>query len=247
MKGANSILKVKPCNDYSMEQLKTVFEQNYCGCRVDLENIRTVPHGGYNSELTLVDVVVSDSLDGAITTVSALVKTLNDKNKKSGLAFRCHWTRFMTREVVFYTKILPSIFQDNFGKYCQALIINAQNLHNCIFIGNETLSKIVPKCFFGFTNHSSSNRYTSCCIPWISSVSKSDEAGILVLEDLTKREGQHITSLNKNEYLDYDHVQVALVSLAHIHGCAWRWFNINKANRHQSRFVLESKFLMKYV
>ena len=116
MKGSSSILKVKPCQDTSMEQLKTVFEQNYCGCLVDLENIRPVPHGGYNSELTLVDVVITASLDtGATTTVSALIKTLNDKNKKSGLAFRCHWTRFMTREVVFYTKILPSIFQDNFG------------------------------------------------------------------------------------------------------------------------------------
>ena len=82
MRGVSSILKVKPCLDVSMEQLKTVFEQNYCGCLVDLENIWPVPHGGYNSELTLVDVVATDSLDGATTTVSALVKTLNDKNKK---------------------------------------------------------------------------------------------------------------------------------------------------------------------
>ena len=67
------------------------------------------------------------------------------------------------------------------------------------------------------------------------SINKSDESGILVLEDLTKREGKHITSVNKNDLLDYEHVQVALVSLAHIHGSAWRWFNINKANRGQSR------------
>ena len=73
------------------------------------------------------------------------------------------------------------------------------------------------------------------------SFSKSDESGVLVLEDVTKREGKHITSVNKNDLLDYDHVQVALNSLAHIHGSAWRWFNINKADRHQSRLVGDAK------
>ena len=40
--------------------------------------------------------------------VGVMIKTQGDKTKGLG---RCRHTRFMTREVVFYTKILPAIMR----------------------------------------------------------------------------------------------------------------------------------------
>ena len=58
-------------------------------------------------------------------------------------------------------------------------------------------------------------------------LSDSEEVGggLLVLEDLTKRPDQLIRRLEKNCLMDFPQVSTALASLAHFHGCSWRWVN----------------------
>ena len=93
---------------------------------------------------------------------------------------------------------------------------------------DATLEKIIPKCYYGHASQfASCNKLLSCCLPWLKDNSrKGEEGGMLVLEDLTRRGG--VAGVNKNSLLTYDHVEAALVSLAHLHGAAWQWTHFNK-------------------
>ena len=69
-----------------------------------------VPQTGLNSDLMSVEVrIMGDTEETeAGVRVCVMVKTQSSKTKGLG---RCRHTRFMTREVVFYTKILPAIIK----------------------------------------------------------------------------------------------------------------------------------------
>ena len=90
---------------------------------------------------------------------------------------------------------------------------------------------MVPKCYFGFSKQleRSKKRTVTDIFSWFPLFCLSDgqEAGggMLVLEDLTKRPGQLILRLEKNCLMDFPQVSAALTSLAHFHGCSWRWVN----------------------
>ena len=103
-------LQVRPCEEPGFAQLRSVFTAQYPGCQVRLEDKRHLPHTGLNSDLVSVEVrVTGDTEDTeAEVKVGVMIKTQGEKTKGLG---RCRHTRFMTREVVFYTKILPAIMR----------------------------------------------------------------------------------------------------------------------------------------
>ena len=103
-------LQVRPCEEPGLAQLRSVFTAHYSGCEVRLENTRRLPHTGLNSDLVSVEVRVTGDTEEteAEVRVGVMIKTQGDKTKGLG---RCRHTRFMTREVVFYTKILPAIIR----------------------------------------------------------------------------------------------------------------------------------------
>ena len=106
-------LQVRPCEEAGLGQVRSVFQSQHAGCRVDLENVRRVPHAGLNSDLVSVEVpVTEDEGRGEGIRVGAIIKTQGGQSQGLG---RCRHTRFMTREVVFYTKILPAMMESNTG------------------------------------------------------------------------------------------------------------------------------------
>ena len=92
------IINVQPVEDQTVEQLKSIFHQHYKGCQIDIDNIRDFEHTGFNSELRLVDVIIKEN--GRKTKVMALIKTTEKKRMKKCI---CRLTRYMMREVLFYT------------------------------------------------------------------------------------------------------------------------------------------------
>ena len=58
---------------------------------------------------------------------------------------------------------------------------------------------------------------------------------MLVLEDVTRRTQSLIRGPGTTDQLDYEHVRVALISLAHYHGAAWRWLSVNKNEKMITR------------
>ena len=105
------VVRVKPYQHTPLEDLRTVFRLHYSGCGVELDNIRDFPHTGHNSDIKLVDVVIRDSEISHSHTVTAIIKTINLTARHRLVG--CQLTRFLTREVVFYTKIFPSILSQN--------------------------------------------------------------------------------------------------------------------------------------
>ena len=73
-----------------------------------LEDTRRIPHTGLNSDLMSVEVRITGETEEEEVRVGVMVKTQGGETKGLG---RCRHTRFMTREVVFYTKILPAIMR----------------------------------------------------------------------------------------------------------------------------------------
>ena len=110
MKVTTNFVQVKPYQHPFLEEIRSIFQENYFGCKIDLENIRHFPHTGFRSELTCVDVVVTGN-DGSTTVVSSIVKTMKPKNRAAPtrLILKCCHTRFLSREVAFYTTLLPQI------------------------------------------------------------------------------------------------------------------------------------------
>ena len=96
------VVVVQPYQHSAVEQLKTVFRLHYADCGVELANIRDFPHHGQNSDMKLVELVRTDLQTSNSKTVSAIIKTSNltDRHRLVG----CHLNRFLTREIVFYTK-----------------------------------------------------------------------------------------------------------------------------------------------
>ena len=69
-----NVLQVKPYENSSIERLKSVFQESYFGCKIDFENVTFVSHGGYNSELSKLDVVVSTGESKVKKIVHVVVK-----------------------------------------------------------------------------------------------------------------------------------------------------------------------------
>ena len=206
-----NFVKVRPFNDSCLEELRSVFHEKYQGCRVDLENINNVTQHQGESRLMRLDVVIRNDVEGCVSKVGVFVKTLDDEDEGSKRSFNCQFTRFMAREVLFYTKLFPSIIKDN--------------------LCNKRLQQIIPKCFFANSDDfcvSVSTKIFGCCLPAIfCSKKKCVETGTIVLEDLSKKYN-NIKNVDKNELLNKDHLESALTSLAHFHGASWRWVYKNK-------------------
>ena len=117
MKVATNIVQVKPYQHPFLEEIRSVFKENYFGCKIDLENVRHLPHSGFRSELTCVDVVVTGH-HGTTSVVSSIVKTMKTKNRAAPtrLLLKCCHTRFLSREVAFYTTFLPQIAKLQVGR-----------------------------------------------------------------------------------------------------------------------------------
>ena len=96
------VVVVQPYQHSAVEKLKSVFRLHYADCGVELVNITDFPHSGQNSDMKLVDLVRTDLQTSNTNTVSAIIKTSNltDRHHLVG----CHLSRFLAREVVFYTK-----------------------------------------------------------------------------------------------------------------------------------------------
>ena len=109
------LVTVRPYQDSLLENLRTVLSRHYTHCGI--ENVRDFPHGGQNSDIKLVDLVIRDK--DISHTVTALVKTVNLTG--SHRLVGCQLTRFMTREVLFYTEIFPSILRDSPGEDAERL------------------------------------------------------------------------------------------------------------------------------
>ena len=75
-----------------------------------LDDTHHVPHTGLNSDLMSVEVRIMGDTEETETGVRVCVMVKTQGSKTKGLG-RCRHTRFMTREVVFYTKILPAIIK----------------------------------------------------------------------------------------------------------------------------------------
>ena len=215
-----------PYQHSALDQLRSLLRLHYTGCGIDLINIRDFPHGGQNSDVKLVDVVIREV--DTWHTVRAIIKTVNLADRHR--LVRCQLTRFLTREVVFYTKIFPSLLNYNSSKSLRNRNIFYKTQAH--FIGSEKLVELVPKCYFGFSNQlekSEERKWLSICscFPLLCSA-KPEETGMLVLEDLTKRQDTFICGLERNNLLDFDHVNTALTSLAHLHGSSWRWITKKK-------------------
>ena len=103
---------VQPYQHSAVEQLKTLFRLHYSDSGVELANITDFPHHGQNSDIKLVELVRTDLTSRH--SVSAIIKTINltDRHRLVG----CHLSRFLTREVIFYTKILPSVLSESESK-----------------------------------------------------------------------------------------------------------------------------------
>ena len=103
------VLVVQPYQHSPVEHLKTLFRLHYADCGVELANIRDFPHHGQNSDIKLVELIRTDPTSSH--SVSAIIKTINltDRHRLVG----CHMARFLAREVVFYTRIFPSVLQDS--------------------------------------------------------------------------------------------------------------------------------------
>ena len=71
------------------------------------------------------------------------------------------------------------------------------------------------------------------CLPVFCSAECAEETGLLVLEDLTRRPGKVISSLERESLMDFHHVKTCLSSLAHFHGGCWRWLMRNRQNSGQ--------------
>ena len=99
-------LQVRPCEEPGLAGLRSVFRARHPGAEVRLEDTRRVPHTGLGSDLVSVEVRI-DSGEGEAR-LGVIVKTHGGQDKGHG---RCRHTRFMTREVTFYTKILPAIIR----------------------------------------------------------------------------------------------------------------------------------------
>ena len=112
------VVVVRPYQHSALDQLQTLFRQHYSHTGVELANIRDFPQPGHNSDLRLVQLVRTDLQTRH--SVSAIIKTINltDRHRLVG----CHLARFLTREVVFYTQILPSVLHDNESKKYQRYI-----------------------------------------------------------------------------------------------------------------------------
>lgn len=217
-----NIVQVKPfqAKECSLDRVRNIFQQNYQECRIDLENIRSIPHHGQTSQLTSCDVVIREDLDGSINIINVIVKTLEEKETRNGFGVKCQFTRFMTREVLFYTKLFPNIIKDN--------------------ICNKSAQNIVPKCYYGITNENCAN--TGCFLPHFARNNRGGESGILVLEDLTKR-FPNVTIIEKSQLLDKEHLECALTALAHLHGVSFKW--VEKTRHFKENFgSLES--ILKY-
>ena len=211
------IINVQPLENQTVEQLKNIFHQNYKGCQFDIENIRDFHHSGFNSELKLVDVIIKEN--GRKTKVPAIIKTTEKKRMKQLI---CRLTRYMMREVIFYTQILPTLIKDSLDDK-----------------EKQMLQELAPKCYFGFSNQLSTSFKrtmceTLCCWPlWF--LSRKPEVGIILLEDLTKRAGQNITGMDKNQLMDFAHVNTAMTTLSHFHGSAWRWVERQKMGEARTK------------
>ena len=75
-----------------------------------LEDTHHVPHTGLNSDLMSVEVRIMGDTEETEAGVRVCVMVKTQGSKTKGLR-RCRHTRFMTREVIFYTKILPAIIK----------------------------------------------------------------------------------------------------------------------------------------
>ena len=75
-----------------------------------LEDTHHVPQTGLNSDLMSVEVRIMGDTEETEAGVRVCVMVKTQGSKTKGLR-RCRHTRFMTREVVFYTKILPAIIK----------------------------------------------------------------------------------------------------------------------------------------
>ena len=106
------VVVVQPYQHSALEQLQTLFTLHYSDRGVELANITDFPHQGQNSDLKLVELVRRDLTSR--NSVSAIIKTINltDRHRLVG----CHLSRVLTREVVFYTKIFPSILNESESK-----------------------------------------------------------------------------------------------------------------------------------
>ena len=144
--------------------------------------------------------------------VGVVVKTQGGETKGLG---RCRHTRFMTREVVFYTKILPAIIRS----------IGDGSIRD-----GESLERFLPKCYYGHASQSAScHKLLSCCLPWPADSRTVEEGGMLVLEDLTRTRGAPaVSGVDKNALMTFAHLEAALRSLAHFHGAAWQWTHFSK-------------------
>ena len=115
------VVVVQPYQHSAVEKLKQLFRLQFSECGVELANITDFPHHhGHNSDIKQVELVRTD-LTSSHHSVSAIVKTihLTDRHR----LVRCHLARFLTREVVFYTQIFPSVLKDSeskkYSKYLQ--------------------------------------------------------------------------------------------------------------------------------
>ena len=106
------VVQVEPYQQSALEELNTVLRLHYSGCGVDLVNIRDFPHHGHNSDMKLVDLMITEPENSR--TVSAIIKTINLKDRHRLVG--CQLSKFFTREVVFYTKIFPGIINHNQSK-----------------------------------------------------------------------------------------------------------------------------------
>ena len=205
---APSLLQVRPAPgpEPGLQQVRLVLEDSL-GCRVELGGVRRLPRpqAGHTAELAAVEAVVTEDT-GAVSRLALLVKTVGEQPAGAG---GCGHTRFLTREVTFYTVILPRMVEASPG-----------------------LATRLPRCYHGSAH---CHAPAPCCLPWPWPRTSCGEAGLLVLEDVARSELDPRPELDRSELLSLDQVEAALFTLAHFHGAASRWLHCGAPSLQQQR------------
>ena len=203
---ASSLLQVRPAPgpEAGLQQVRLVLEESL-GCRVELRGVRRLPRpqAGHTAELAAVEAVVTEDT-GAVSRLALLVKTVGEQLAGAG---GCGHTRFLTREVTFYTLILPRMVEASPG-----------------------LAARLPRCYHGSAH---CHAPAPCCLPWPRP--SCGEAGLLVLEDVARSELDPRPELDRSGLLSLEQVEAALVTLAHFHGAASRWLHCGVSSLQQQR------------
>ena len=202
----SSLLQVRPAPgpEAGLQQVRLVLEESL-GCRVELRGVRRLPRpqAGHTAELAAVEAVVTEDT-GAVSRLAILVKTVGEQLQAGG----CGHTRFLTREVTFYTLILPRMVEASPG-----------------------LATRLPRCYHGSAH---CHAPAPCCLPWPRP--SCGEAGLLVLEDVARgSELDPRPELDRSELLSLEQVEAALITLAHFHGAASRWLHCGVPGLQQQR------------